>query len=351
MGALFTALFNSNSELKNFELNWNDIEKSHPMDASLHNECQKLLQMCREIQTSIDNYEGGKDFIANAMRAEHNSEEQKEMIRTAMIHVIPNAALCQSWFQFAGQLSSFMSQRLLPHLAVPIIDGINDHHHHQDDNDDEDDEKKSAAVADHAVSEITIMAHQALTFEFATILDTILTFDQKKMRCPQIQNDFSFYKRNLGKRHEAWLNDLQWSVSNEKAGFISMFLAHALPLQKEVATQLASNAQCLKVLAIFCNACYDLLKENKFKDDAASQQLALRAMTAAFVIYDHGNEAGAFQRSSLTKAAKIVAMIATEYVSLYGNKEHTDALGNMIKYGTIHFNDAQTPMNIKNMLP
>ena len=45
---------------------------------------------------------------------------------------------------------------------------------------------------------------------------------------PQIQNDFSFYKRTLNKQNEDYLNDLEWSVSHEKAGFVSMFLAQVL---------------------------------------------------------------------------------------------------------------------------
>lgn len=67
MGALF-ALFNTN-ELKNFELNWKEYEKSHPADASLYSECKKILQQCRDMQASIDGYQGAKEEIKVAMEA------------------------------------------------------------------------------------------------------------------------------------------------------------------------------------------------------------------------------------------------------------------------------------------
>jgi len=353
MGALF-ALFATN-ELKNFELNWKDIEKSHPADASLYAECRKLLQICDEIQESIDDYVGAKTEIGQAMKAQLNSDEQKEATRLALQKVIPNAALAQSWMQFAQKLSRFLSKRLLPRLC--LIDdettrsgseyAQDDVENEDIDYDNEADEEKKQAVESDAVSELTILTHQALVRELALMLDFLLSFDQKKMMEPQIQNDFSFYKRSMSKQAEAHLSDLEWSVSNEKAGFVSMFLAQAIPLQKEVATQL--DPACLKILAIVCNACLDLLKENKFGKDADSQRLALRAMTAAFVIYDHGNtECGAFSRRSMTKANKIVAMIAKDYEQLYGNKEHTQGLGSVIKFATANFNDAATPASIKN---
>ena len=371
MGALF-ALFNTN-ELKNFELNWKDIEKSHPADASLYAECKKMLQTCAEILQSIDNYEGGREEIKIAMSASQGSEEQKEAIRNAMIRVIPNAALSQSWMQFAQKLSKFLVKRLLPRLSKPIIDGYNDDGSSDEeevevpqddiqyDNDEEngnndDDEKK---VNNDQVSELTILTHQALCHEFALILDFLLTFDQKKMMQPEIQNDFSFYKRTLSKQNEEYLKDLEWSVSNEKAGFISMFLAQAIPLIKEVSNTLSNNKQSLKILAIFCNSAYSLLKENKFKKDTKSQLLALRAMTASFIIYDHGNqEFGAFQRKSDTKAQKIVSMICNDYISLYGDedndnndiKQEINGLKNIIKFASIHFDDNNTSQSIKNMI-
>lgn len=359
MGALF-ALFNTN-ELKNFELNWKDIEKSQPVDAALFAECRKLLQTCEEMQASIDNYEGAMQEIKVAMSAQQNTDEQKEAIRDALNKVIPNAALCQSWMQFAQKVSKFLTKRLLPRLSAPII--ANETHKEEEEEEEpqemeqedinyNDEEEKKQEKESEKVSELTILTHQALVHELALILDFLITFDQKKMMQPQIQNDFSFYKRSLSKQNEAYLSDLEWSVSNEKAGFVSMFLAQAIPLQKEVATQLANNQQSLKVLAIFCNACLDLLKENKFTEDEESQWLALRAMTAAFVIYDHGNANGAFQRNSHTKAQKVISMIAHDYVTLYGEKEHEDIKGlvNIIKFATMHFNDAGTSASIKNLL-
>ena len=75
-------------------------------------------------------------------------------------------------------------------------------------------------------------------------------------------------------------------------------------------------------------------------------------MVSAFVIYDHGNEYGAFQKhkQSQTKAQKIVSMIVTDYANFYGNKKHCEGLVNIIKFATAHYNDNTTPSSIKNML-
>ena len=110
------------------------------------------------------------------------------------------------------------------------------------------------------------------------------------------------------------------------------------------------------------------MKENKFKKDKESQLLALRAMVASFVIYDHGNsEYGAFQRKSHTKAQKIISMICNDYVQLNGGnidddnddandndddqlKQEINGLVNMIKFASAHFNDQSTPASIKNLI-
>ena len=213
-------------------------------------------------------------------------------IRKAMIKVIPNAQLSQSWMEFANSLSEFLVKRLLPRLSAPIIDNDtdkekgnlsdddNDDNKNNDNNNDDDENKEQINENQNSpVSELTLLTHQALLREFALILDFLLTFDQKKMMEPQIQNDFSFYKRTMSKQNEAYLSDLDWNaVSQEKAGFVSMFLAQSIVMMKEVAQNIGNNKRCLKVMAIFCNTCLDLLKENKFGKDAESQELALRAV-------------------------------------------------------------------------
>lgn len=356
MGALFT-LFNTN-ELKNFDLNWKDIEKSHPADASLYSECKKILQQCQDMQDSIDSYQGAKDEIKCAMEATANTDESKEAIRKAMIKVIPNAQLSQSWMQFAKSLSAFLVKRLLPRLSSPIIDNDTDKGNFSDDENDDDmnndDDSKEANNDDdnEKISELTLLTHQALVREFALILDFLLKFDQTKMMKPQIQNDFSFYKRTMSKQNEDYLSDLEWPVSQEKVGFVSMFLAQSIVMMKEVAQNIGNNKKSLKCFAVFANACLDLLKENKFgKENNADTKLALRAMVSAFVIYDHANsEFGAFQKhkKSQTKAQKIIAMIVTNYANLYGKKKDNEGLINIIKFATANFSTA--PASIKNLV-
>jgi len=185
------------------------------------------------------------------------------------------------------------------------------------------------------------------------LLDFLLAFDQLKMTQSHVQNDFSFYKRTMVKcDSDDALSDLPLPVDTTKAGLISMFLAQAIPMMKEVANIFRSDvnsAFVLKMLATVCNACLDLLRANKF-GSSSYHLVVVRAMVASFIIYDHSNEIGGFQRRSLTKASKVVSMVCNEYTPLYGNKEAAAALMNILKYSPLHVNDAQTPQSIRRML-
>jgi len=124
-------------------------------------------------------------------------------------------------------------------------------------------------------------------------------------------------------------------------------------MMKEVSNVIKSDNSntefTLKILATICNACVDLLRANKFGSNSY-HIIILKAMVASFVVYDHANEIGAFQRRSLTKASKVVSMVCNEYVQTYGNNEAINGLVNIIKYSSLHINDEQTPQSIRRML-
>ncbi|ETO29618.1 family with sequence similarity 49, member A-like isoform 2, partial [Reticulomyxa filosa] len=165
-----------------------------------------------------------------------------------------------------------------------------------------------------------------------------------------VRTDFSYYKRTQVKcDSDESLSDLLLPVNAEKAGFISMFLAQAIPMTKQVSDIIKTSEFALNMIGTICNACLDLLRANKFGTNTY-HLIILRAMVASFMIYDHANSIGAFQRRSLTKASKVVSMVCTEYIQIYESKEDLSGLVNIIKYSSLHLNDDQTPQSIRRML-
>lgn len=66
---------------------------------------------------------------------------------------------------------------------------------------------------------------QALARQIGEVIEFALKFDGIKMMKPAIQNDFSYYRRSMGKRE---LDEL--TVSSEDANTISLFLAASSPM-------------------------------------------------------------------------------------------------------------------------
>ncbi|ETO16615.1 hypothetical protein RFI_20729 [Reticulomyxa filosa] len=378
MGALIS-IFNSN-ELKDFELLWttqiavpeNVSEKNLCVkDIDVFEEGQALLEKCLKVKKSLEEYKGSKDVIKEAMSTKQGTDENKEATRRAMESVSLNAASCAEWYDCAVEVGNFLKDKLFPALCKRGSKVADKKEGTTKETDSKIEEKKEDTERTE-ISEMNILTHQALSKQICELLNFLLTFDQLKMLQSQAQNDFSFYKRTLTKcDSDGSLSDIRLPVNAEKAGFISMYLAQAIPMMKEVANiiKLDRNAEfSLEVLSTICNACVDLLKANKFGGNSY-HTVILKAMVASFVLslfcfvcrhiflfflsfrmYDHANAIGAFQRRSLTKASIVVSMVCTEYTQIYQNKEFATELSNTIKYSCLHVNDEQTPQSIRRML-
>ena len=74
-----------------------------------------------------------------------------------------------------------------------------------------------------------------LTRQFLQLLQLMCKVDTTKMMCPGLQNDFSFYRRSVGKFSD------QAPVSETSANQISMWIAEATPLISAVSAQLKSG--------------------------------------------------------------------------------------------------------------
>ncbi|KAG0234602.1 Protein fam49a [Mortierella sp. GBA43] len=198
----------------------------------------------------------------------------------------------------------------------------------------------------------------ALARILCRLLDFVFEFDSMKMKTPQIQNDFSYYRRCLSRGKLANEGDLKSAmVEDELANQVSMFFAYPTPMLKTV-TEVTTNfvnqrhvgrsvSECMAALAA---TCYHAVSNNKKKQP--SQQLrpettafCLRVMVIAIIIYDHIDPRGAF-----TKSSPINIKSSVKVIHAHGNSNDTPNLISALRYNTKHLNDASTPKTIKTLM-
>lgn len=170
-------------------------------------------------------------------------------------------------------------------------------------------------------------------------------FDQAKMNRPELQNDFSFYRRCLTSPH---IEPLHKPVTADLAPEISMWIAESLPMfaaitPKSVHGQLqyAIPLQNTTVLATFANICCGMAQRLR---GGATSPIVLKMLVAATIAYDRTSEKGAFYSRSPLKLSRAVAVIAK-----YGGSDR-GLLQASLKFSTLHFNDSDTSNAIKNAL-
>lgn len=109
---------------------------------------------------------------------------------------------------------------------------------------------------------------------------------------PEIQNDFSFYRRSLGSKALSSANVPRPPVSSDLTNVISMWLAQNLPMISSItSTQTRSLA-----IAHLANICCGMLLRNVCQESEIAR--VMNTMIAATVIYDRISPEGAFVNNS-----------------------------------------------------
>jgi len=192
----------------------------------------------------------------------------------------------------------------------------------------------------------SIQQKQAVSKKIADVLDFVLKFDELKMLRPGLQNDFSFYRRSLGKH----AGDPDLVVRDDEASFISLFIAQPIPMMTSTAratTELLNESAHLglhvpRVLATIANVCLHLVKTKKF-EDAPTNMLCVRAMVGCIVLFDHLTPEGAFVKRSGINMRQAAQLVTKEFAD-------QKPLINALRYSTLHFSDDSTPAAITQML-
>ncbi|KAH6567673.1 hypothetical protein BASA50_003757 [Batrachochytrium salamandrivorans] len=190
--------------------------------------------------------------------------------------------------------------------------------------------------------------YQATARRLAEILDFAIQFDNLKMSNPNVQNDFSYYRRSVSRMK---MNNAQLVavVSDDLANKMSLFFAHSNPVTKALtdATTLTINSRAVSqgavmdILSTLSGISYNTVAKNRAGNETA---FYLRVMVVSIVLYDHVDPAGAFIKSSKINIKSSVKVIQST------GGQASDMLLNLLRYSTQHFNDETTPKSTKQLL-
>ncbi|XP_003389590.1 PREDICTED: protein FAM49A-like [Amphimedon queenslandica] len=307
-----------------------DFESAEPTDAEkeVYSKVSEILTDAPRILEELRSYKGAGESIREAISNPQSSEHQEK----AWQMVCPLVQQLKSFYEYALSLEKAVCD-ILVILCLPTM-----------------------AAIEH------LEKQQAITKQLAHILDFTLAFDDLKMGNPQIQNDFSYYRRTLNRRKMEDLtsgvassSDQAFDLPDDMANRMSLFYANPTPILHGLAGAtsqlLKENSEitldlmtdCLCTTASVCR----VINENaEYKTRFQSEEtviFTLRVMVGAIILYDHLHPVGAFAKRAPIDMKASIKII----------KEHpscADGLINALKYNTKHFNDEATPRATKTLL-
>lgn len=214
-----------------------------------------------------------------------------------------------------------------------------------------------------ASAEQRLTNKQALAKQFAEVLHFTLKFDDLKLTNPNIQNDFSYYRRTLSRYRIANANDDagintedQAQVTTEMANRMSLFYAYPTPMLKtlsDATSKFVSENKNLPIenttdmLSTLCTLCRVMVENEEIAQKFENEEtklFVLSVMVGVVILYDHVHPLGAFVKGSA------IDMRATIRVLKDQPQGTVDGLFNALRYTTKHLNDDSTPKNIRTLL-
>ena len=190
----------------------------------------------------------------------------------------------------------------------------------------------------------TVLQFQASSIRLMDIIDFAIQFDNKKLTNPGLQNDFSYYRRSVGKMKQKHREDV--TLRDDVTNQISMFFAFSNPMvlclcealneDLKSGMNLDNLSAWLKTVANVC--CLEAQKQG------ANGIKMLRVMTGCCLLFDAVVPLGAFNPKSKFNMIDMVRTLQAV------SHEECALLLNALKYSTKHFNDDETPKNIKVLL-
>lgn len=301
-----------------------DFENAQPTDEEkpVFDEIKVVLDQSTAVLSDLREYTGAGDAIRMAIENPGDEAAQKG----AWDAVCPLVQKLKNFYDFSGQLES----------VLPVL-------------------LKSLCEGDPVES---LERKQALAKQFAEILHFVLLFDELKMGIPNIQNDFSYYRRTLSRIKMNQAEAVESIITNEEANRMSLFYAYPTPILKVISDAttkfvaesneipLEHTTNCLSTMAEICRVMIEQPDiATKFHNPGSTISFCQKVMVGLIILYDHVHPIGAFSK-------KNPAIDVRGCIRLLQADKHEDIdnLLSALKYTTKHLNEDSTPKDIKKLL-
>ena len=187
-----------------------------------------------------------------------------------------------------------------------------------------------------------LRSHPVIATTLINYLSKAIYIDSIKITLPNMLMDLAFFRRVATRMS----NSSETQALYQKSSKISMFLGQGTPTITKLIelskTTFEIDDQTLKRFLVLLGALINTCAAN-VRDQVEDDGNCLKAMTAAFLIYDEMNKDGAFQ-----SRADFAVLQALTVLVHYQPQPTT--LVNTIKYSTKHINDKNTIPQVKTLL-
>lgn len=302
MGGLLSSMFNPDLP-SDVVVDFDKIEKpSNPEQSHLYQTGGEVLTQADRVFLVVDQYKGCGALIRQAMQSPSDENAQLQMFEG----MFPNVERVKAFYTLTKAMNDLAGK-----CVVNIIESQE--------------------------------LNPALLKTLALVFNMALKLDRSKMMHPDIQNDFSQYRRALGKnpRHPGVpVNDIE-------ANNISMFIAQAMPIISELSSTMDNlqrqGKDICKFLADFAHLCCAFVMRER-SHDPVHAIMALTAMTVSFLLYDNVNPGvGVFGKGSLIDVKTCVGQIR-----VLSDVESRGILCDALHYSTRSYEKA--PDNVKRII-
>jgi len=269
---------------------------------------ENILDRTVELLDMITKYGGCEDVIRKAL----NEPGPAEI--TAWEQVSASVDKLYEFYSFSQQLDKIWPQIIEQVCIVDTTKGVTDN--------------------------LNIVAQLSHIFSF------VFHFDEAKMLNPAIQNDFSYYRRVLGRMKD---KKQKMKVDEELANKMSFFFAYPTPMMKimiDSTSQIdkSERPRIVLGLSMIANVCHSNITTNSalLPDNI---MLLLCAMTGSIILVDHLREEGAFDKKSPLNIKNQI-----HHLKNGPNPQPTDFLLNSLRFTTLHLNSDHTMPAITKLL-
>jgi len=174
---------------------------------------------------------------------------------------------------------------------------------------------------------------QSLVKQLAKFIDFAMAYDDLKMTCPAINNDFSYFRRTMSGQRANGKTEPS-PITDEIANSLSLFYANPTPMLNVlkicVQAQEHERNNIIVGLSLMANICYNIV-EYRRGNDVETLLYCLRAAVGSTILVDSIFEPGIFHPK-----AKKTPIVAKYVVVIVKNFHETDvtSLVNSLRYST-----------------